>query len=655
MKRRSINWFKVRIVFLTSLLFCCFLLIMGRMFQLQVIKKEQLYRLAAQQRVAEIPLLPKRGIIYDRNGKELAVSLEVDSVYAEPKSVVEIERTARELAKILQIDSKEIRDKLRRGRAFEWIKRQISPKEAETIKALRLSGIHFLKENKRFYPYNHLAAHVIGFVGLDSKGLEGIEFQYNELLNGKPLVWMMERDAIGRGIFLSDPPVEKEKESRNLILTLDANLQRIVEMELEQAVQKWEAKGGMVIVMEPKTGKILAMASSPSFNPNQFLNYRPRTWKNRAITEVFEPGSMFKVFLAAAALEDRIVRPSDSFYCENGAYTIYDRTIRDHSPHGWLTFKQILKVSSNIGASKVAEKIGKDRFYRYIREFGFGEKTQVGLPGEARGILHHPRYWSPVSLDTISFGQGISVTGIQLAVALSTIANGGRQMKPYLIERITNEKGETIQSFQPEEVKRVISEETSRTLIALLKATTEKGGTGEQAVPQGYEVAGKTGTAQKVDPILGGYSTEHYMSGFMGLAPVEDPKIVVVVVIDEPRGNNFGGVVAAPVFRAIVEKTLPYLNVLPKGVQVVKTEIAPLGESQKLQPLVEKERGIEDTGKMIMPDLTGLSMRNALSRIEGKGLIIKVSGSGKVTEQSPKPGTIIEKGEICYLKLESPS
>jgi len=655
MKRRPINWFKVRIIFLTSLLFCCFILIGGRMFQLQVLKKEQLYRLAAQQRMAEFPLLPKRGVIYDRNGNELAVSLEVDSVYAEPKKVVEVERTARELARILQIDSKEIQEKLRRGRSFEWIKRQISPKEAEAIKALRFPGIHFLKENKRFYPYGSLAAHVVGFVGLDLKGLEGIEFQYNALLNGKPLVWMMERDAIGRGIFLSDPPIEKESQSRNIILTLDTHLQRIAEVELEEAVQKWEAKGGMAIIMEPKTGKILAMASSPTFNPNQFLNYRPKAWRNRAITDVFEPGSMFKVFLAAAALEERVIQPSDSFYCENGAYTVYDRTIRDHSPHGWLTFKQILKVSSNIGASKVGEKMGKDRFYRYIREFGFGEKTRVGLPGEANGILHHPRYWSPVSLDTISFGQGISVTGIQLAMALSTIANGGRQMRPYIVEKITDEEGEVIQTFQPEEVKRVLSEETCKTLISLLKATTEKGGTGEQAVPQGYEIAGKTGTAQKVDPILGGYSTEHYMSGFMGLAPVEDPKIVVLVVIDEPRGNNFGGVVAAPVFRAIVEKALPYLNVLPKGIQIVKNELPSIKEIKDVRSSLQKERIGEETGKMIMPDLTGLSIRSALSRIEGKGLIIKVTGSGKVADQTPKPGTVIEKGEICYLKLESPS
>ncbi|MGQ9636268.1 MAG: penicillin-binding protein [Thermodesulfobacteriota bacterium] len=625
------------------------------MFQLQVLKKEQLYRLAAQQRSSEIPLLPKRGVIYDRNGNELAVSLEVDSVYAEPKKIVEVERTVRELSKILRIDSREIQEGLRKKKSFVWIQRKISPQEAESIKALRLSGVNFLKENKRFYPHGPLAAHVVGFVGLDSKGLEGIEFQYDGLLNGKPQIWMIERDAMGRGIILSDPIVEKEEHYRNIVLTLDSYLQRIVEVELGDAIKRWQAKGGMAIMMEPKTGKVLAMASFPSFNPNQFLNYRPRVWMNKAITDTFEPGSMFKVFLAASALEEKVVQPSDSFYCENGTYTVYDRTIRDHSPHGWLTFKQILKVSSNIGASKVAEKMGRDRFYRYIREFGFGEKTRVGLPGEAKGILHHPRYWSPVSLNTISFGQGISVTGIQLAVALCTIANGGKRMKPYIVERITNEKGEAVQTFQPQEVKQVISEGTSKTVISLLKGTTEKGGTGEQAVPRGYEVAGKTGTAQKVDSLLGGYSPDHYMSGFMGMAPVEDPKIVVVIVIDEPRGSNFGGVVAAPVFRAIVEKSLPYLHVLPKGTLFVRNEIESLEQNGNVRPSVEKGRIGEEIRKMVMPDLTGLSMRSALSLMEGKGLIIKISGSGRVTEQSPKAGTVIEKGEICYLKLESPS
>jgi cell division protein FtsI (penicillin-binding protein 3) len=502
-----------------------------------------------------------------------------------------------------------------------------------------------------------LAAHIIGFVGLDSKGLEGIEVQYDALLNGKSDVWTLGRDARGREIVMDGIPVEREDYHRNVFLTIDKHIQHVAETELSHSVQKWGAKGGMVIAMDPLTGKILAVASYPSFNPNQFIQYRPKSWRNRAISDTFEPGSLFKAFLAAAALEEKVVRPLDSFFCENGSYTVYDRTIHDHSRHGWLTFQQIIKFSSNIGASKVGEKMGRERFYRYITSFGFGEKTRIGLPGEGKGIVHHPRYWPPVALDTISFGQGISVTGIQLTVALSAIANGGSLMRPYVVERITDEKGEVVQSFQPEVVRRVISEETAKKVIALLKATTEKGGTGEEAVPAGYEVAGKTGTAQKIDTLLGGYSKDRYTSGFMGFAPADEPKLVLLVVIDEPQGSTYGGVVAAPVFKAIMEKMLPYLNILAKGTLIVKNESDSTFKRETFgnESLIQEVKVGKGVGVVVMPDLTGLSMRNALSRIEGKGLIIKVSGNGKVVEQTPRPGTMIEKGDICYLKFQSSS
>jgi cell division protein FtsI (penicillin-binding protein 3) len=366
---------------------------------------------------------------------------------------------------------------------------------------------------------------------------------------------------------------------------------------------------------------------------------------------------MFKAFLAAAALEEKLVRTTDSFYCENGSYAVYDRTIHDHTKHGWLTFQQIIKFSSNIGASKVGEKVGKDRFYNYIKAFGFGEKTQIGLPGEARGIVHHPRYWSPIALDTISFGQGISVTGIQMITALSAIANGGSLMKPSIVESITDEKGRTVQSFKPEVVRRVVTEETAKKVVTLLRTTTERGGTGEEAVPAGFDVAGKTGTAQKVDSFLRGYSDERYVSGFMGFAPAEDPKIAVLVVIDEPHGNIYGGVVAAPVFRRIIEKSLPYLSVFPKGTQIVRneSELIRQDEVRKSEPLPEGVTMAKGMGKEVMPDLTGLSMRSAMSRIEGKGLIIRISGNGRVIEQTPRPGVVIEKGDICYLKFEASS
>ncbi len=658
MKKKSINWFKVRILLLSFVLFGGFVLIVGRMFQLQVLKKEQLYRLAAQQHYVQIPLLPKRGIIYDRKGNELAVTLEVDSVYAEPKKVVEMERTTRELAKLLEIDRQELREKLKSRKSFEWIRRKISAEEAERVRALGLPGIHMLKENRRFYPNGQLAAHVIGFVGLDSKGLEGVEFQYDAVLNGNRHVWTVPRDALGRELVMGGEVSKKgQEEYQNIFLTLDKQLQHLVEVELNRAVQKWGAKGGMAIAMEPRTGKILAMASHPGFDPNQFYQYRTRHWRNRAISDNFEPGSLFKTFVAAAALEEKILRPSDSFYCENGSYKVYDRTIHDQTKHGWLTFQQIIKYSSNIGVSKVAEKLGRERLYHYICAFGFGEKTGVGLPGEAKGIVPHPRYWPPVVLSTISFGQGISVTGIQLAAALSAIANGGVLMKPYLVEKITNEKDEVVKVFEPVMVRRVISEETARKVASLLKGATEKGGTGEGAVPTGYEVAGKTGTAQKVEPLLKEYSNDRIMAGFMGFAPVEEPRIVLLVIIDEPGGQNGGGIVAAPVFKAVMEHALPYLHVYPKGSVVVKRP-ADLGSRQEVSwkeatvDGVTVGRGVE---KSVMPDLKGLPMRKALSRIEGKGLVIKFSGNGRVVEQSPKPGTLIERGDICYLRFQPSS
>jgi cell division protein FtsI (penicillin-binding protein 3) len=657
MKKKSINWFKIRVGLISLFLLCSFAFIVGRMFQLQVLKKEQLYKLAAHQQISQIPLVPKRGTIYDRDENELAVSLEVDSVYAESKKVTDVEKTARELSAIFQVDRKELRESLKTRKSFEWIQRKISPKETEAVKALHLPGVHFIRENKRYYPHSQLAAHVIGFVGLDSKGLEGVELQYDGLLNGRQNVLTTEKDAMGRRIMTAAGPYEKEEHYRNIVLTIDKQVQHVAETELSHAVQHWGAKGGMAIVMDPMTGKILALTSYPFFNPNQFIQYRPRSWRNRAVSDVFEPGSMFKAFLAAAVLEEKVVQPSDSFNCENGSYTVYDRTIRDHSKHGYLTFQQVIKVSSNIGAAKAAEKLGKDRFYRYLCDFGFGEKTRVGLPGEAKGILQHPRYWSPVTLDTIAFGQGIAVTGIQMATALSAIVNGGVMMRPHVVERITNEKGAVVQSFKPETVRRVISEETSRKVMALLKTTTEKGGTGEKAVPEGYEVGGKTGTAQKVDSILGGYSEDKFTSGFMGFAPADNPKIVVLVVIDEPRGSGFGGIVAAPVFSAIVEKVLPYLNVLPKGTTIVKNESeSPVKrKTTGVPPAIEDVKVGKGAEKVVMPDLTGLPMRRALSRIEGRGLIIRISGNGKLVEQVPRAGAVVDKGDVCYLKFEPSS
>jgi len=313
MKQKPVNWFKLRIFFISCVIFFCFLLVVARMFQLQVLKKEQLYRLASQQHHVQIPLVPKRGTIFDRKGNELAVSIEVDSIYADPRKVVDADKTASHLASILNLDPDEIKQKLKRRGSFEWIQRKISSNEVEQIKALRLPGIFSLKENKRFYPNDQLAATVIGFVGLDSRGLEGVEFQYDTSLNGKGRVWSVDRDALGREIAIGDASLDKGDHYQNVFLTLDKQIQHVVEAELGRAVQKWGAKGGMAIAMDPSSGKIMAMTTFPSFNPNQFLQYRTKVWRNRAISDSFEPGSVFKTFLAAAALEEKIVRSSDSF------------------------------------------------------------------------------------------------------------------------------------------------------------------------------------------------------------------------------------------------------------------------------------------------------------------------------------------------------
>lgn len=659
MRKRKINWFKFRIFLICLAIFLCFVLIGVRIFQFQVIRKEQLYKLASEQHYIKIPIGQKRGVIYDSKGNELAVSIEVDSIYANPRKIKQEYEMIKKLSSILQIEPKVLISKIRSRKTFEWIKRKVSPKEAEEVKALNIPGIYFIKESKRFYPNMELGAHVIGFVGLDSRGLEGVEFQYDKILSGKNEIWPFVRDARGRIIALDSPPIEKDNQPGNIYLTIDKYIQHVIETELTNAIKKWGAKGGLSIAMDPFTGRILAMASYPTFNPNEFLQYRSKSWRNRAISEVFEPGSLFKTFIAAAALEERLVNTGDSFFCENGVYNIHDRKIRDHSKYGWLTFQQIIKYSSNIGISKVAEKMGKERIYRYITLFGFGEKTKIGLPGEEKGIVHHPRYWSPVSLGTISFGQGISVTGIQLITALSAIANGGKLMRPIIIDRIENDNKKVLQSFEPEVQRIVISEETARRTTGLLKSVTEKGGTGEEASSAGYEVAGKTSTAQKIDTIFGGYSEDRYVSGFMGFSPLDKPKIALLVIIDEPKGSYYGGMVAAPVFRAVMEKILPYLGAFPKGSLIVKNELI---KSEQEVMMVKNPNSNQNSingvkmGKgaevIMMPDLTGLSMRNALSRIEGKGLIIKVSGNGRLVEQIPKPGTILEKGDICYLKFE---
>ncbi len=648
MRRKPINWTRARIFVVFILLFLCFPLIFLRIIQLQLVKKDELSRLASKQHQSIITFIPKRGTIYDAKGKILAKSIDVNSVYARPSDVKNPSQTAKKLAAILDLKRGALIKKFKTKKSFVWVRRKVTPKETARIEESRLEGIHFVRESRRFYPHSHVAAHLVGFVGIDSKGLEGIEAKYNDRLSGNTTRLILERDAFGREIITEVPIPGKSPQNYNLYLTIDTNIQYTVEKELKAAVEGQRAKRGMAVVMDPMSGKVLAMANYPSFNPNRFWDTPPGTWRNRVVSDIFEPGSVFKVFLASAALEEKVAKRHDIFFCENGAYVLSGKTIRDVKKYGWLSLENIIKYSSNIGAAKIAQRVGREKFYHSIREFGFSHKTGIDLPGEAMGIIRRPKTWSKVALGNIAFGQGIAVTSIQLITALSAIANGGNLLRPYVVDRIVDSQGKIISQSHPVIVRRVLSEEVAETMTTILTSVVREGGTGTRAALSYYEAAGKTGTAQKVDSLVGGYYEDRFISSFVGYVPSNQPRLVILVMIDEPQGIPYGGRVAGPVFKNIAERSLQYLNIPP-----TKRPLLAKASTRKI-PRQPPKRAIHKTmprGKSSkrMPDLRGLSIRAALNRVRALELLVAVSGSGRVVDQRPRPGTIVGKGDACFL------
>ncbi len=554
---------KTRIIVIGFFFVICHLVILSRTFQLQVLSSEALKERAERQQRKTIILTPRRGRIFDSKGQELAVSVAVDSIYVQPKKILHRRAAARQLSPILRIPRKELLNKLSTDKPFVWLSRRISPSQSLRIKALGLKGIGFIRENKRFYPNRTLAGHLLGFAGLDSQGLEGLELKYDHLIRGEPETFLTERDARGHTISPQGGNHLRFSEGNDLYLTIHKGIQHIAERELKKATLATRAKSGVVIVTDPQTGEVLAMALQPEFNPNCFWRYRPSFWRNRAITDSFEPGSTFKAFLLAAVIEEAIAQPEDLFFCEKGSYEIGGNIIHDSREYGWLTLEQIIHFSSNIGAGKIGEKLGKEKFYQYITAFGFGERTGIDLPGEISGLVRPPRRWFQMALRTISFGQGISLSPIQLITALGAIANGGRLMRPFMVKKIVDPRGMVIHTTQPRVIRRVISPKTARIVTKILTGVVKKNATGWRAALDGYEVAGKTGTAQKADIINGGYSENKLMSSFMGFVPAKDPKLAILVIIDEPQGKANGGLIAAPVFKRIAEKALLILGTPP--------------------------------------------------------------------------------------------
>ena len=557
------KYIKLR-VFLVGFVFTVFFLVIGaKAFHLQVYRSPWLAQKASNQYEKSLTSSGKRGTVYDRNLREMAVTVDVASIAARPSEIKNLQSTSKALAKALNTDYRQIKQNLKSKSPFVWIKRQASPKETEAISALELDGIEFVPERNRFYPNKTLASQALGFTGLDGYGLEGIEFAYDRYLRGSDNNFTVFRDALGK-VFDEKQKNNGHTDGHNIILTIDRTVQYIAEDALSEGVKEYSARSGMAIVMEPQTGAILAMAHAPFFNPNAYTDFKKELWRNRAITDPFEPGSTMKIFSAAAAIESGNVKAHDIFYCENGSYRIGRNVVHDIKKHGWLSLQQIIKYSSNIGAVKISEKLGPERLYLMFRKFGFGDKTGIDSPGETAGSLSHYNNWTTVDTGSIAFGYGVSVSAIQLIAAASAIANDGILMKPYFVQAITDESGQPLKQFQPQAVRRVISEQTARTIKAIMKTVISTGGTGVNAALENYTVCGKTGTTRKLDP-SGTYSDSKHIASFVGFTPADKPQLAILVVIDEPQGKYYGGTVAAPVFRRIASETLNYLNITPEN------------------------------------------------------------------------------------------
>lgn len=647
MKDEREKWARIRIIMIGTVFGLMFLTVTGRSFYLQILQHENLVKKADKQHQHKVDLTPARGSILDRNGTTLAESIHMDSCYAEPRRIKDVDGTAAVLAPILGIPKSELVARLSVNKSFIWLERWLAPEVATRVRNMKLRGIGFAPESKRFYPNMEIAAHVVGFTGRDPNGLEGIELKYDSTILGNTGYIITERDALGRNVDVINTVIKDSAPGKNIILTLDKTIQFIAEKELAKAVTESKAKNGMALVMESDTGKILAMANYPTFNPNAYSRYSLAQLRNHVVTDSFEPGSTFKVFTIASAIDSGTVKTTDVYNCENGTYRIADRTIHDDHPQSRLTVSEIIKYSSNIGSAKIGFKMGESTLSSYLRNFGFGTRTGIDLPGEATGSLK--RHWYGIDLAAISFGQGVSLSTIQLVSALSAVANGGNLMRPYLVDQILDDSGKVVQKFEPQIVRRVISPETAQKVAKMMETVTGDGGTGTKAALEGFRVAGKTGTAQKVDPVTHTYSPSKRIGSFVGFVPADKPKLTIAVIIDEPQGVKYGGVVAAPAFRAIAQNSLAYLKIQPSLpiTAAAKPIAAKASPAETIQSISDGDTPDITAEGEIMPNFRGMSMRRVLQVMEKRGINIKLLGSGRAAEQSPSPGNKIRgEGEV---------
>jgi cell division protein FtsI (penicillin-binding protein 3) len=691
------KWVRVRLALVGLGLALLGLIICGRFFYLQVVLGPQLREEATREYQKSCPVLPVRGMIQDRKGLELAISTKVSSVVAHPTQIKQADRLSRELAPILGFKPRELKEILTRACSFVWVKRHLTPEReaaflawaAEADRkaaAAKITGrrdtdtVYLLPEAKRYYPQLSLAGQVLGFCNLDGQGLEGIEHLFDNQLYGKPKQCSKMMDARGRIVSSGEKAWDPEVMGNNVVLTLDRTLQYIAEKELARGVEKFHAAGGLALVVQPQTGEILAMAQLPTMDPNRYAQFSETARRNRNLTDCLEPGSTYKVFIAASALDANVVKPTDRFHCENGVWRIGAKEIiHDVHPYGALTVQQVIQKSSNIGTAKIANKVGPARLDHYLRDFGFGRKSGIDFPGESTGLLRNlQKARSAIDRVTVAFGQGVSVTPLQMTMALAAMGNDGVLMEPRIVKEIVDPHGKKVQEFGPRPVKRVLSQRTAQQMLEIMATVTQQGGTATTAAPEGFTVAGKTGTAQKL--VGRAYSHSKFNALFIGLVPAEKPVLAITVIVDEPKGAIFGGVVAAPIFKEIAAQSLRVLGYYPqkevpkdknlpvqtkkapapaKGATAVKTAKtvpvpAPPPAPTLAQILPARVEAPKEPLK-VMPNLKGYTIREVLDLLNRAGLKCRLEGSGMAVSQEPSPGTAITPGGTCSVKFQSNS
>ncbi len=660
MKLKEKKWIRFRIHLVSVFFIGCLVTICIRVYQLQVLQQDYLRGIAKNGILGTTTLPPKRGVIYDREGHELAISVQVGSIFAHPKQIAEKNKTARALSKILGEEKGRILKKLKQNRSFVWIKRRVPQAQTDKVKALDLKGLGVTTETRRYYPGRETAAHVIGFAGTDNQGLEGLERKFDGLLRGPEEKLAFMRDALGRP-FAVTRPVATDKSIHNLYLTIDKDIQYKAQKALREAVRKAKAKGGHCLVVDPYTGEILAMAVVPEFNPNVFFHHKPFEWRNRAVTDCFEPGSTIKAFLLSAALEEAIVSPLTQFNCEQGKFRIGGRVVHDTHKYGKLSVADIVVHSSNIGAIKLGQKLGYRKFTEYLKNFGFSRKANIDLMGERKGFIRSAKNAREIDQATLFFGQGMTSTSLQLTMAMAAIANGGKLMRPYVVKKIVDASGNTTEEIVPKVVRRTISARTARKVSTILEGVATEDGTAEKAAIPGYRVAGKTGTSQKVDPKTRGYSKSKYVASFVGFVPSEKPRLVIMVMIDEPKGHIYGGLVAGPVFKEVGAWALNHLRISPhpsllRDIQANSSETGLQPEStvptNRLSTMEAELPVPIQPGQL--PDFKGLGMREVLKRSHALGLKVTLEGSGLAVTQNPNPGSSLETVKRVKVNFRPP-